>query len=112
MYTCIVPSASELIWNPSTSLVDEETCPKIGRKLVRADEKEKHMQHYPLKNVVFYTQIPYLHDRVMSREFEFLLADLGMHFVFSQYMKEAMGECSCGELGVGWQSGVDPSSGS
>lgn len=92
MYTCIVPVASDHVWNPSTPLVDEETCPNIGRKLVREEEKEKHMQHYPLKNIVFYAQIPYLLDRVMSREFEFLLADLGLHFIFSQYLKEAMGK--------------------
>lgn len=74
-------------------MVDEESCSSVGRKLIREEENQKHLPHYPLQNIVFYTQIPFLKNMVMSREFEFLLADLGLHFVFSQYLKEAVGEC-------------------
>ena len=93
MYTCVVPSASDHVWNPATPMVDEESCSAVGRKLIREEEQQKHLPHYPLQNIVFYTQIPFLKNMVMSREFEFLLADLGLHFVFSQYLKEAVGEC-------------------
>jgi hypothetical protein len=92
MYMCVVPSASEHVWNPNTKFVDEKSCPKIGRQLVRNDEEAKHLPIYPLQNIVFYTQIPHFKNQVMSREFEFLLADLGIHFVFSQYLIEAKGE--------------------
>lgn len=94
MYTCIVPSASDVIWSPTTSLVDDTTCDKAGRRLFIEKEEQKMLKHYPLKNVVFYTQIPYLKKQVMSREFEFLLADLGMHFASSNYLKEMMGKGS------------------
>lgn len=106
MYTCIVPSAPDILRNPATSLVDEQSCEKIGRKLDIELEEKHLLKHYPLENVVFFTQIPFIKDQVMSREFEFLLTDIGMHFAESKYLKEMTSE-SClraGRVGawLGW----------
>ena len=70
-------------------LVDDHTCDEAGRKMGIEQEERK---HYPLENVVFYTQVPFVKAHVMSREFEFLLADLGFHFTHSDYLKEVVGE--------------------
>ena len=69
MYACVVPSASDQVWNPATPMVDDEPCSAVGRKLIREEEQQKHLPHYPLQNIVFYTQIPFLKNMVMSREF-------------------------------------------
>ncbi len=92
MYMCIVPDAPEHVRNPKASFVDGKNCHKIGRQMIPEEEDQAKLKYYPLKNIVFYTQLPHLKEQVMSREFEFLLADLGMHFVSSDYIKEAIGE--------------------
>ena len=92
MYMCIVPKGSNHIWNPDTPLIDATLCPKIGRILEREDEPQDKLQYYPIQNIVFYSVIPYLKGRVMSRAFEYLIVDMGVSFVFSSYIKEMMGK--------------------
>ena len=92
MYMCIVPDAPDHIRRPAATLVDGKNCNKIGRQMAPEEEEQAKLKYYPLKNIVFYTQIPHLKEQVMSREFEFLLADLGMHFTSSEYIKEAIGK--------------------
>lgn len=92
MYMCIVKDAVDHVRNPSAVFVDGMNCPKLGRKLAVEDEDQTMLKHYPLQNILFYTQIPHFKEQVMAREFEFLLADLGVHFTSSNYIKEAIGE--------------------
>lgn len=93
MHMCIVPSASDHVWKPGISLIDEKSCREVGREFVRESEDPKKLKHYPLKNVIFYVQIPYMKKQVMSRDFEFLIADLGIHFTFSSYLMESISKC-------------------
>ena len=73
-------------------MIDEAACKKIGRPFYREDEDPQKVKYYPLRNILFYTQIPYMKEQVMSREFEFLIADVGIHFVLSSYVKEVIGK--------------------
>ena len=91
MYMCVVPQAESHIWNVSMEMVDEEVCEKTGRKFVLEEEDPKHIPYYPLGNIIFYSYVPHLRDRVMSREFEFLIMDLQLQFMYSKFIKEFMG---------------------
>ena len=42
-------------------------------------EIEKNKQYYPLSNILFHVQIPFLQDQIMSRLFHFVVTDLAVH---------------------------------
>ena len=90
MHPCIVPDARKYIWDVKTKLVDEMSCDVIGRA-VELDTLEK-LEYYPLENVVFFTPIPFLKNHVMSRLFHFLITDIGISFVSSNYLKKVLGK--------------------
>ncbi len=92
-------------------MLDDEVCNKIGRPFIRAEENPKHIPYYPLENIVFYSYIPFLRDRVMSREFEFLIMDLELNFLYSDFIRQFLSEFSAkwrlSEMGrVGWGRGL------
>ena len=43
-------------------------------------ETEPHKQYYPLENILFHVQIPFLDGQILSRKFHFVIADLAIHF--------------------------------
>ena len=88
MYMCIAPYARRHMWDPTFDFIDRTTCNQVGRKLEK--ESAQRMQLYPLGNVVFYTQIPYIESHVMSRLFQFMVADLGIQFTSSDYPERLM----------------------
>ena len=75
-------------------MIDDQSCLDTGRPFVLVEEDSKMLPHYPLKNIMLYSYIPYLKKHVMSKEFEFLLMDIGLQFMFSSYVKEFMGKGS------------------
>lgn len=77
--------------DPTFDLIDKTSCSQVGRVL-EAESPER-MQLYPIGNVVFYTQIPYINTHVMSRLFQFMVADLGIQFTSSEYPEKLMSEC-------------------
>ena len=88
MYMCIAPHARRHMWDPTFDFIDQTTCNQVGRELEK--ESAQRMQLYPLGNVVFYTQIPYIKSHVMSRLFQFMVADLGIQFTSSDYPERLM----------------------
>ena len=76
------------MWDPTFDLIDQTACNRVGRVLER--ESTQRMQLYPLGNVVFYTQIPYIKSHVMSRLFQYMVADLGFQFTSSEYPERLM----------------------
>ena len=88
MYMCIAPHARRHMLDPTFDLIDRTTCNRVGRVLER--ESTQRMQLYPLGNVVFYTQIPYIKGHVMSRLFQYMVADLGFQFTSSEYPERLM----------------------
>ena len=72
-------------------LIDETSCDQVGRIL--ETESPQRMQLYPIGSVIFYTQIPYIKSHVMSRMFQFVMADLGIQFTSSEYPERLMREC-------------------
>ena len=76
------------MWDPTFDFIDQTTCNQVGRELEK--ESAQRMQLYPLGNVVFYTQIPYIKSHVMSRLFQFMVADLGIQFTSSDYPERLM----------------------
>ena len=86
---CVLPNAGGHIWNPTYELINDESCDKIGRRL--ETEAKAIMKKYPLQNVLFYVQIPYIKDHVMSRLFQHLITDLGIQFSSNDYLKRLMG---------------------
>lgn len=88
MYMCIAPHARRHMWDPTFDLIDQTACNRVGRVLER--ESTQRMQLYPLGNVIFYTQIPYIKSHVMSRLFQYMVADLGFQFTSSEYPERLM----------------------
>lgn len=88
-HTCVVPSAGGHIWDPTYELINDESCNKIGRHLEM--EAKATLKDYPLQNILFYTQIPYIKDHVMSRLFQHLITDLGIQFSSTDYIRRLMG---------------------
>ena len=84
MYMCVVPDASRVIRDRGTPLIDEKSCDLHGQHLEVTSMET--LRHYPLENVVFYTQIPYIKTQVMTRMFQFLLTDMGLKFSTSDYL--------------------------
>lgn len=76
--TCIVEDAYRHVLEPHTSLVDKAECERIGKPIDLETEANK--QYYPLDNVLFHVQIPFLDYQIMSRKFHFVITDLGIHF--------------------------------
>lgn len=112
-HMCVVPHAASHVWNTSVDMLDDEVCNKIGRPFIRAEENPKHIPYYPLENIVFYSYIPFLRDRVMSREFEFLIMDLELNFLYSDFIRQFLSEFSAkwrtvrdGKGGVGEGTGL------
>lgn len=91
LYLCLLPIAKKATRDVSFNLIDDDTCSQNGRSL--DVETARGLQAYPPSNVVFYAQIPHKKNHVMTRYFQFLLADLGIHFSTSDYPKRLMGEC-------------------
>lgn len=87
-HTCVVPSAGGHIWDPTYELINDESCNKIGRHLEM--EAKATLKDYPLQNILFYTQIPYIKDHVMSRLFQHLITDLGIQFSSTDYIRRLM----------------------
>ena len=83
MYRCVLPEAYKFIRESSSPLIDEEACDMLGKHL--EEKSMDNLKHYPLDAVVFYTQIPHIRHQVMSRMFQFLLADMGLKFTTSDY---------------------------
>ena len=75
---CVVPDALEHIRGEGNPLIDETICSEVGQPLNEPSLQQ--LQVYPLKNVIFYAQIPYMRHHVMIRLFHFLIADLGISF--------------------------------
>ena len=84
MYMCVVPDASKVIRDRGVPLIDEKSCETHGQHLEVTSLDT--LRHYPLENVIFYTQIPYVKKHVMSRMFQFLLTDMGLKFSTSDYL--------------------------
>ena len=84
MYMCVVPDASRVIRDRDIPLIDEKSCDLHGQHLEITSMET--LRHYPLENVIFYTQIPYIKTHVMSRMFQFLLTDMGLKFSTSDYL--------------------------
>ena len=84
MYMCVVPDAGKVIRDRGTPLIDEKLCEIHGKHLEITSLDT--LRHYPLENVIFYTQIPYVKTHVMSRMFQFLLTDMGLKFSTSDYL--------------------------
>ncbi len=80
-------------------LIDDEACNMYGHML--DVDSAKTLRAYAPKNVVFYAQIPHKKKHVMTRHFQFLLADLGVQFSSSDYSKKLMGRSWIGSLGDG-----------
>lgn len=76
--TCIVENAFRHVVDPGTTLVDSTECEHIGKSMELETEPNK--QYYPLDNILFHVQIPFLNDQIMSRKFHFVIADLAIHF--------------------------------
>ena len=91
MYMCIAAHARRHMRDPTFDLIDETSCSRVGRVL-EAESPER-MQLYPIGNVVLYTQIPYIKSHVMSRLFQFMVADLGIQFTSSEFPEKLMSEC-------------------
>lgn len=92
MYTCVVPDASRVIRDRGTPLIDEQSCDLYGQHLEVTSMET--LRHYPLENVIFYTQIPYVKTHVMTRMFQFLLTDMGLKFSTSDYLAAIESESS------------------
>jgi hypothetical protein len=75
--TCVVENGYRHVLNPQFSLVDKTECSRIGKSLDLETERNK--QYYPLDNILFYVQIPFLQDQIMSRKFHFVVTDLAVH---------------------------------
>ena len=84
MYMCVVPDASKVIRDGGIPLIDEKSCELHGQHLEVTSMEM--LRHYPLENVIFYTQIPYIKTHVMTRLFQFLLTDMGLKFSTSDYL--------------------------
>jgi hypothetical protein len=76
--TCIVENAFRHILDPGTALVDGTECGRVGKPMDL--ETEPHKQYYPLENILFHVQIPFLDGQILSRKFHFVIADLAIHF--------------------------------
>lgn len=90
MYMCVVPDASRVLRNRDSPLIDEQSCDSHGQHLDVSSPET--LRHYPLKNVVFYTQIPHIKNQVMSRMFHFLLTDMGLKFSSGDYVSHIESE--------------------
>ena len=98
---CLIPDGSKVTRDMTFDHIDHDSCKQIGQKL--EFQSARGMRAYPSKNVVFYTVIPYKKGQVMSRLFQFLLADLGIHFSSSEYPEKLMSKRSGEE---GWGGGT------
>ena len=76
------------ILDPHSNLVDSAECGSVGQSLDL--EVDRHKEAYPLSNILFYVQIPFRHDQIMSRLFQFVVTDLGVHFTVSDYAELIM----------------------
>ena len=76
--TCVVKDSFRHVRDPGTTLVDDTECGQIGKPMDL--EVEDNKKYYPLENVLFHVQIPFLNDQVMSRKFHFVVTDLAIHF--------------------------------
>lgn len=97
MYMCVVPDAGGVLRDRDIPLIDENSCESHGQHLEITSLET--LRHYPLENVIFYTQIPYIKTHVMSRMFQFLLTDMGLKFSTSDYLalieSESINMCVC-----------------
>lgn len=87
MAMCVLPDPLDRIREGSLDLIDEDNCNAFGSGDV--SRSKQHLQAYPMKNIMFYTQIPSkLSRHVMSRWFQFLITDLGMQFSSGEYAEK------------------------
>lgn len=85
---CIVASTQRHIRDSTFDLIDDKKCKQVGKILEL--ESARAMRAYPPKNIIFYAQIPFREDFVMSRLFQFLLVDLGIQLSSSDYAQKLM----------------------
>lgn len=86
MAMCVLPDPLDRL-RQTRDLIDEDNCNEFGSSVISRSKQE--LQAYPMKNVMFYTQIPSkLSRHVMSRWFQFLIADLGMQFTSGDYAEK------------------------
>eukprot|EP00731_Ephydatia_muelleri_P017966 Em0011g6a len=87
MAMCVLPDPLDRLREGSLDLIDEDNCNVFGSGEV--SRSKQHLQAYPMKNIMFYTQIPSkLSRHVMSRWFQFLITDLGMQFSSGEYAEK------------------------
>ena len=87
--TCVVENGYRHVLNPQFKLIDRTECNRIGRSLDLETERNK--QYYPLDNILFYVQMPFLQEQIMSRKFHFVVTDLAVH-LNNDFVKLIMGK--------------------